>query len=98
MNIAIIGSKTVINGGELPTSGADLASFHFTNLAPGAVNTANLAAFDTVVLNVASPEMGCDVNTLSAQAKADLVAFLCGPGTDSVTGTSFLMDGGWTAA
>jgi 3-hydroxybutyrate dehydrogenase len=29
---------------------------------------------------------------------ADLVAFLCGPGTDSVTGTSFLMDGGWTAA
>lgn len=29
---------------------------------------------------------------------ADLVGFLCGPGTDSVTGTSFLMDGGWTAA
>lgn len=29
---------------------------------------------------------------------ADLVAFLCGPGTDSITGTSFLMDGGWTAA
>jgi 3-hydroxybutyrate dehydrogenase len=29
---------------------------------------------------------------------ADLVAFLCGPGTDSVTGSSFLMDGGWTAA
>ncbi len=29
---------------------------------------------------------------------ADLVAFLCGPGTDSMTGSSFLMDGGWTAA
>jgi len=29
---------------------------------------------------------------------ADLVAFLCGPGTDSITGSSFLMDGGWTAA
>ena len=28
---------------------------------------------------------------------ADLVCFLCGPGTDSVTGTSFIMDGGWTA-
>jgi len=28
---------------------------------------------------------------------ADLVAFLCGPGTGSVTGSSFLMDGGWTA-
>lgn len=29
---------------------------------------------------------------------ADLVTFLCSPGTDSVTGSSFLMDGGWTAA
>ena len=29
---------------------------------------------------------------------AEMVAFLCGPGTDSVTGSSFLMDGGWTAA
>ena len=29
---------------------------------------------------------------------AGLVAFLCGPGTDSVTGSSFMMDGGWTAA
>jgi 3-hydroxybutyrate dehydrogenase len=29
---------------------------------------------------------------------ADLVGYLCGPGTDSITGSSFLMDGGWTAA
>jgi 3-hydroxybutyrate dehydrogenase len=29
---------------------------------------------------------------------AELVAFLCGPGTDSITGSSFTMDGGWTAA
>jgi 3-hydroxybutyrate dehydrogenase len=29
---------------------------------------------------------------------AELVGFLCGPGTDSMTGSSFLMDGGWTAA
>ena len=29
---------------------------------------------------------------------AGLVAFLCGPGTDSINGTSYLMDGGWTAA
>lgn len=27
-----------------------------------------------------------------------LVAYLCGPATDSVTGTSHLLDGGWTAA
>jgi len=29
---------------------------------------------------------------------AGLVAFLCGPGTASFNGTSYLMDGGWTAA
>ena len=29
---------------------------------------------------------------------AGLVGFLCGPGTDSMTGSSYLMDGGWTAA
>ena len=29
---------------------------------------------------------------------AALVAYLCGPGTDSINGTSHLMDGGWTAA
>ena len=29
---------------------------------------------------------------------AAMVAFLCGPGTASITGTSHLMDGGWTAA
>lgn len=28
---------------------------------------------------------------------AATVAYLCGPGTDSVTGSSFLLDGGWTA-
>jgi 3-hydroxybutyrate dehydrogenase len=29
---------------------------------------------------------------------AHLVAFLCGPGTSSINGNSYLMDGGWTAA
>ncbi|SDS46336.1 3-hydroxybutyrate dehydrogenase [Nocardioides scoriae] len=28
---------------------------------------------------------------------AHLVGFLCGPGTDSINGQSYLMDGGWTA-
>ena len=28
---------------------------------------------------------------------ADLVAFLCGPSSDSISGSSFTMDGGWTA-
>jgi 3-hydroxybutyrate dehydrogenase len=29
---------------------------------------------------------------------AACVAYLCGPGTDSVTGSAFRLDGGWTAA
>lgn len=29
---------------------------------------------------------------------ADLVTFLCGPGTASITGSSFSMDGGWSAS
>ena len=28
---------------------------------------------------------------------AHVVAFLCGPGSDSINGTSYLLDGGWTA-
>ncbi len=28
---------------------------------------------------------------------AGTVSFLCGPGTDSITGASYIMDGGWTA-
>jgi 3-hydroxybutyrate dehydrogenase len=28
---------------------------------------------------------------------AELVAFLCSPAADSVSGTSFAMDGAWTA-
>ena len=33
-----------------------------------------------------------------SQVLADLVGYLCGPGTASITGSSFLLDGGWTAA
>ena len=29
---------------------------------------------------------------------ADLVAYLCGPSAASITGSSFFLDGGWTAA
>ncbi|MGH3947951.1 MAG: 3-hydroxybutyrate dehydrogenase [Pseudonocardiaceae bacterium] len=29
---------------------------------------------------------------------AELVTYLCGPGTDSITGSAFTLDGGWTAA
>jgi Ca2+-binding RTX toxin-like protein len=80
VNVAIVGSPSVINGGTLPTSGpaGDLGDFAFTNFAPASVSATSLAPFDTVVLNVASPEMGCTTDTLSATAKADLVSFVGG--------------------
>jgi len=34
---------------------------------------------------------------VEAEEVADLVGYLCGPGTASITGSSFLLDGGWTA-
>jgi 3-hydroxybutyrate dehydrogenase len=34
---------------------------------------------------------------VEAEEVAELVAFLCGPAADSVSGSSFSMDGGWTA-
>ena len=77
VNVAIIGSPNVVNGGYLPTdSGITGLGITFTNLAPANVNAASLAAYDTVVLNVASPEMGETTATLTAQAKADLAAFV----------------------
>ena len=78
VNVAIIGSPGVINGGTFPTTGVvgELGDFTFTNLAPSNVDSTHLAAYDTVLLNVASSEMGCNVNTLSAGAKTDLVTFV----------------------
>ena len=76
VNVAIIGSPGVINGGTFPTSGTDFSSFTFTNLHPDDVNPQNLANYDTVLLNVASSEMYCYMDTLSTQAKADLVSFV----------------------
>ena len=76
-NVAIIGSPNVVSGGYLPTdSGITGLGITFTNLAPGNVNAANLALYDTVVLNVASSEMGRTTATLTTQAKADLVTFV----------------------
>ena len=35
---------------------------------------------------------------IAPEEVANLVAFICGPGTESVTGNSYLLDGGWTAS
>ncbi|MDD5093366.1 MAG: hypothetical protein PHV74_03165 [Dehalococcoidia bacterium] len=71
-SVAVIGSLTVWNGGYFPA----LSGFTFTTLSPANVNSANLANYDTVFLNVSSSGMNCNMNNLSAQAKADLIAFV----------------------
>ncbi|MDI3539066.1 MAG: hypothetical protein PWQ52_189 [Methanolobus sp.] len=79
-NIAIIGGPVVQNGGTFPTSGGDFNSMSFTTMNRADVNAANLALYDTVVLNVASPYysggLGCDIDNLNATQKADIVAFV----------------------
>jgi hypothetical protein len=45
-------------------------------MSPSDVTTANLAAYDTAVLNMGSSAMACDTNNLSDSAKADLIAFV----------------------
>jgi len=68
----------VSGGGCLPVSGpvGELGDFTFEPMVPADVSAANLALYDTAVLNVASWAMNCDTNNLSAQAKADLVDFV----------------------
>lgn len=59
-------------GGTLPT----LPGYNFAYVAPGDVNTANLANFDTVLLNMGSSDLRCNSANLSASAKADLIAWV----------------------
>ena len=65
-------------GGCLPVSGpsGELGDFTFTAMTPGDVSAANLAGYDTAVLNVASYAMACNTNNLTADQQADLVAFV----------------------
>ncbi len=78
-NVAIIGSPGITSGGTLPTTGTpgELGDFTFTNLLPANVNAGNLANYDTVVLNVYSSQIACNVaNKLSSEAKSDLNAWV----------------------
>ena len=38
-----------------------------------------------------------DGDLIDPEEVAGLVGFLCGPGTDSINGASYVLDGGWTA-
>lgn len=73
-NVAVIANPVSINGGTLPTFGADLPSINFVPMSIGSVSLALLAPYDTVLLNVAS--FGCNINDLLPAAQADLVTFV----------------------
>lgn len=84
VNVGIVDGTSVINGGSFPTTTSGptgaFTDFTFTNVPVASVNATTLAGLDTVLLNVASPGMNCNVDTLSAGQKADLVNFLNGGG------------------
>jgi len=65
-------------GGFLPVTGpaGELGDFTFTAMMPANVSAANLAPFDTAVLNMASSALCCNTGVLTAQQKADLLAFV----------------------
>ncbi len=83
-NVAIIDSVNVINGGSFPTTTSgptgNFNTFTFTTMPVANVSTANLAAFDTVLLNMASSGINCISSSLSASQQADLVSFVNGGG------------------
>jgi len=87
-NVAIIDSVYVINGGSFPTTTTgpigSFTDFTFFNLSVPNVSLTALGpggvcgpdGCDTVLLNVASYGMYCNINNLTQQQKADLVSFV----------------------
>ncbi len=65
-------------GGCLPANGSagELGDFSFTAMYPSAVSAANLTAYDTVVLNMASYAMARNASTLTSSQKTDIVSFV----------------------
>lgn len=88
VNVAVIDSLFSMNGGGFPTTTSgptgSFIDFNFYTLSVGNVSTAMLgpggvcgsSGCDSVLLNVASSGMACNVNSLSAQQKSDLVNFV----------------------
>ncbi len=88
LNVAVIDDVRSINGGGLPTTtsgpGGSFTAFNFYTLPVPRVGAASLgpggvcgaSGCDTVLLNVASFGMHCNIDTLSWGAKTDLVNFV----------------------
>ena len=87
-NVAVVDSLSVINGGSFPTtttgSTGSFSDFNFFILPRDSVSLATLGpdgvcgadGCDTVLLNVASSGIRCNINNLTDQQKVDLVSFV----------------------
>jgi hypothetical protein len=88
VDVAVVSDPEFTNGGELPIGGVinssvagtlDFTAFNFTLVPVADVNATNLAAYDTVFLNVGDDEdFDCNVDALSASQKTDLANFVAG--------------------
>src|SRR4030042_5056028 len=76
VNVAVISSATVCHGGSFPRTIAPFTAFNFTIVPVANVNAANLAAYDTILLNVSSTGWCCNLSLLTSQQKADIVSFV----------------------
>lgn len=87
VNVAIVGSPNILNGGTLPTNSGiypEFAPFTFANITRTQLESAaTLDLYDTLVLNVASYAssptygLGCNLSTyLSATARTAIVTWL----------------------
>lgn len=82
LNVAVIDSTDAVSGGGFPTTTAgptgSFTDFTFTLVPVADVSAAMLAAYDTVLLNMASSGLNCDTANLTPAQKADLVSFAAG--------------------
>lgn len=76
VQVGIVGSEPVINGGGLFHSSPAFNAFTFTLISSASISAATLAPYDTVVVNVASSDLGCSTAGLSATARTALVDFV----------------------
>src|SRR5262249_11512059 len=79
VNVKFITNSSIINGGGLCITncgGNNFAAFSFANLTVADVVAGNFGNADTLVLNVASSGIGCNLNNINATGKANLVSFV----------------------
>ncbi len=74
-------ANRIVMGGCISLGNSAFSGFTFTPIPLPSFPPANLSAlYDTLLLNVASPNLGCTTSSLNASQKAALVSFMTGGG------------------